>query len=169
MDPVNGTDNPNSVEGGNSVTKDERSAWDTAQWDRHVQSETDRRVKDAQKKWREDLAAQLTAKDKDAETKITGVLEQAKQAEARAAFAELAHKEGIADIRAAWAVVKEYGLMSDKGGVDFNKLKDAHPALFAAAKNTVVRHVDDTKGANGKTDMTALIRHAAQRNVISAG
>jgi hypothetical protein len=93
-------------------------------------------VTDAQKKWREDLAAQVTAKDKDAETKITTVLEQAKQAETRAAFAELAHGAGIADIRAAWAVVKEYGLANDKGVVDFNKLKDAHPALFAPAKST---------------------------------
>ena len=166
----NATDNGGATGTGDQA-KDERAGWTVEQWQDFHQREADRRVTEAQKKWREDLAAQLTAKDQDAEQRISTVLEQAKQAETRAAFAELAHKAGIADIRAAWAVVKEYGLADDKGSVNFDTLKEAHPALFATQNKTTtaVRPVDDTKGSDGKINMTAVIRNEARKNVVAVG
>jgi len=140
--------------------KDERSGWTVEQWQEYAQREADKRVTDAQKKWRTDLAAQLTAKDQDAETRIVAALEQAKQAETRAAFAERANEAGITDVRAAWAVVKEYGLSDDKGGVDFKQLKDNHPALFGAAKQSVSvagRKPDTGENPGGKPDMNKLL------------
>ena len=160
-----GADNANASGGApatdNKQPQDERAKWTPEQWADFTQRESDRRVTEAQKKWREDLAAQLAAKDKDAETRITSVLEQAKQAETRAACAERAHEAGIADIRAAWAVVKEYGLASDKGEVDFKKLQDAHPALFVSKS---VQSVAGKPGdvTHGKTNMTALLRAEAR-------
>ena len=142
--------------------QDDRAKWTPEQWADFTQRESDRLVSEAQKKWRDDLAAQLTAKDKDAETRISAVLEQAKQAEARAEFAERATDAGISDVRAAWAVVKEYGLANDKGLVDFKKLKDAHPALFGIAVRQSVAGKPGDVTRDGKTDMTALLRRAAR-------
>jgi hypothetical protein len=159
MSEQNGAANTNADAGAQNAPKtDERSGWTAEQWQDFAQREADRRVTEAQKKWREDLTAQLTAKEQDAETRIGAVLEKAKQAETRAAFAERANEAGIADIRAAWAVVKEYGLADNTGAVDFKKLKDAHPALFAGAKQSVAGRPSDTGAKTGKPDMNALIR-----------
>ena len=161
-----GADNANVTTGAENAPnpQDERAGWTPEQWADFTQRESDRRVTEAQKKWREDLAAQLTAKEQDAETRINAVLEQAKQAETRAAFAERANEAGIADVRAAWAVVKEYGLADDKGAVDFKALKDAHPALFAASVRQSVagRPADtDVQIATPKT-LGAALKQALQ-------
>jgi hypothetical protein len=171
-DENTGTANANGNGGGAGTaqgSQDDRTKWTTDQWQDFTQRESDRRVTDAQKKWREDLAAQLTAKDKDAEQKISTVLEQAKQAEARAAFVELAHASGIADVKAAWAVVKEYGLSDSKGNVDFGKLKDAHPSLFVGQSKPSVVHRQDDAGNGEKLNMTKILRLAAQRNTVVTG
>ncbi len=158
------TDNGGAAGNGNNAGTDERAKWTPEQWADFAQREADRRVTEAQKKWREDLTAQLTAKDRDAEQRIAATLEKAKQAETRAAFVERANDAGVADLRAAWAVVREYGLADDKGRVDFDKLKADHPTLFAGQKP--VRSVAGTPGDTGnnnKLDMTALIRQSALR------
>ena len=113
-------------------TTDERAKWTTSDWEDFAQREADRRVTDAQKKWRQDLTEQLTAKEKDAETKITEALTKAEQAETRAAFVEQATSAGIADLKAAWALVQtsKDDFTDRRGNVDFEKLKTEHPALF---------------------------------------
>ncbi len=156
-----GADNQGNVDGNGETN--ERAKWTPEQWETWAAREADRRVSDAQKKWRGDLTAQLTAKDQDAETRVQTALQQAQQAETRAAFAERATTVGIADVRAAWAVVKEYGLANDKGEVDFDKMKDAHPSLFAAQprKTTPAGRTPDTGGKN-KLSMTDILRKEYQ-------
>lgn len=148
--------------GGAKAPQDERAKWTPDQWADFTQREADRRVTEAQKKWRDDLTAQLTAKDRDAESKIQEALAKAEQAETRAAFVERAGTAGVVDVKAAWAVVQTEGdtFRDRRGGVDFDKLKAEHPSLFvSAAKQSIASHRADV-GTGGKTDMNALLRGA---------
>ena len=141
----------------------ERANWTPEQWEDWATLEAGRRVTDAQKKWNTDLAERLTAKEKDSETKINEVLKRAEQAETRAAFAERANKAGISDMKAAWALVQTAAddYTDRRGEVDFDKLKENHPALFGVEnKRRPVSNAPGDSVAKPKTLGDALKRTA---------
>ncbi len=107
--------------------------------------EVDRRVYEAQKKWKTDLDAILAQKDKDAETKLSDVQSTAAEASSRAAFMEKAVAEGVTDIKAAYVVAKEYKYW-DGEKLDVESLRKNHPGLFEEDVRTAARE----GGATGK-------------------
>lgn len=124
--------------------------------------EADRRVSQAQAKWVEDLTKELGTKDLSAvKSRLETLQAEAQTATARAEFTEAAHKNGISDIKGAWAIAKAENLIDDKGGVDFEKLKTEHPGLFGTSqKQTLLNRNADTGQKKG-IDMTAELRKAA--------
>lgn len=141
---------------------DGRDKWTRDDWDRHVQRESDRRVTEALKKREEEYKALLSDTNKTAEEKLKTYEAQLQDERTRADFLAEAISHGITDPRAAYAVVKEYKFADNKGRVNFEELKKAHPALFAQSGSTrsVAGATGDTGG--GKRNMTQLLRDAAR-------
>jgi len=130
-----------------------------ADLDAAIQREADRRVTEAQKKWRSDLETTIADKTKDSDAKLTELTGKASEAEARATFAEEAGAQGVTDIRAAYAVAKSEGLIKD-GKPDWKKLQSEHPALFGKLRTTAAAEKADI-GSKQKPNMTQLLRAAA--------
>lgn len=150
-----------TINGGGSGDgqKTAKTTYTQAEFDAALQREADRRVGQAQKKWRDEQAELIADKTKDADTKLAELTTRASEAEARATFAEGANKEGVVDIKAAYAVAKSEGLIKD-GKPDWKRLRDEHPALFGATtRKTSANDTPDLK--KGKPDMNALLRAAA--------
>jgi len=141
---------------GNEKKVDERATWTVEDWTREI----DRRVNEAQKKWRADMQAALAAKDADAESKIAKLQADLREAESRAAFGERALAAGVTDIVAAYAVAKTKNMLND-GGCDFDRLKREHPALFATATraDAAAGRRGDT-GDDGKLNMSRVLAQA---------
>ena len=140
----------------------ERDAWTAQDWERHVQREADRRVTDALKKSEEKYTALLADTKTTAEQKLNEYQTQLAQERARAEFLGAATQKGVNDVRAAWAVAREFGYLSgDK--VNWDGMREAHPGLFLApAKTTSAAAGAPDVGTRGsKPDMNRLIRQAA--------
>ena len=150
----------NGAAGGNAGdSQGTAKTYTQADFDAALRSEADRRVTEAQKKWKSDLEATIADKTKDAESKLTELTGKASEAEARATFAEEAGSQGVTDIRAAYAVAKAEGLIKD-GKPDWKKLQAEHPALFGKPRTTAAAENADVKNAT-KPDMNQLLRAAA--------
>jgi hypothetical protein len=130
------TDNGGNATGGTAGATDERANWTRTDWERHVQRESDRRVTDALTKKEAEYKALLTDTKTTADEKLKQYEAQLSSERMRAEFMAAANAKGITDPRAAYAVVKEYGLADDRGRVNFDKLKSEHPLLFAASGST---------------------------------
>lgn len=79
-------------------------------------------------------AAAAAEEGSDAKTRLEGMAADLDRATRRAEFAEAAHAAGVADVRLAWlAVEADETLLTRTGAVDFEALKQAHPAVFATA------------------------------------
>lgn len=141
---------------------DGRDKWTREDWERHVQRESDRRVTDALKKREDEYKALLSDTNKTAEEKLNTYEAQLQEERTRADFLAEAISHGITDPRAAYAVVKEYKFADNRGRINFDDLKKAHPALFAQSGGTrsVAGATGDTGG--GKRNMTQLLRDAAR-------
>jgi hypothetical protein len=85
--------------------------------------------------------------------------------ETKAEFYEVAHEAGVTDLKLAYIVAKEEKLIDKRGNVDFDKLKEAHPSLFASPRRPPGDAGAGTGGeGSGRTrDMNAAIRAAAGR------
>lgn len=156
-------DEPNGKNGNTGTPPADTSpekAYTKEEFDAALQRETDRRLTKAQTKWAEDLKTAFGTSDiEQAKKHVETISGQAKQAEIRAAFAERATTAGIVDLKAAWAVAKEYGLISEKGDVDLKKLESDHPSLFGPKPRSVGGA--PTGDPPQKRNMTALLRKAA--------
>jgi multidrug efflux pump subunit AcrA (membrane-fusion protein) len=138
---------------------DTGKVWTDKEFQDALTREADRRVSQAQAKWADDMKATLgTADLNGVKSQLETLASQAKQTEARANFAEAAITQGIADVKAAWAVAKEYGLINEKGKTDFEELKKNHPSLFAQPRNGTPAGRPASAGEPGKTNVTALLR-----------
>jgi hypothetical protein len=142
--------------------------WTESEFQDALTREADRRVSQAQAKWADDMKATLGTTDLNGvKNQIEALATEAKQIKARADFAEASISQGISDIKAAWAVAKEYGLISDKGKADFDELKKNHPSLFAITQRTgTPAGRPASAGDPGKTNVTAMIRDAVRGNQL---
>ena len=87
------------------------------------------------------------------------------QAEARATFYEEAHAAGITNLKLAWIVVGNDGLMDARGRVNWDSLKKTYPELFGAATRTAPGNagVGTNKQPGGAASMNDFIRAASGR------
>lgn len=123
-----------------------------------LQREADRRVSDAQKKWKADLEATIADKTKDAETRLTELQNKAEQAEAYAAFIEQATGAGIRNVKAAYKVANP-DYFDKRGRFDIDAFRKDNPEFFVPAANA---NAGAGAGATTTTsDMNAMIRRAA--------
>ena len=80
----------------------------------------------------------------------------------RIAFLEGAGAKGVKDARLAWALAQTENTFTDDGKVDWAKLKEASPTLFAAPLKTSAGSGTDTPPAIA--DVNARIRAAANKS-----
>lgn len=96
---------------------------------------------DSERTARTSLDKQLKAISKQAgddtalKAQIDKLAEDNREAGSKAEFYEAAHGAGVRNLRLAWVAAKEMGLMED-GKVDFAKLKEVAPELFAVVTAT---------------------------------
>jgi len=152
-------------DGGNGAggsAGDERDKWTRAEWERHAQKESDRRVTDALKEREEEFKTLLASTSATAEEKLKHYETQLAQERTRAEFMAEATAKGVADPKAAFLVATSAGFVSDKGVIDFDRLKKDHPVLFGSAVATSAAGARPDTGGSGKLNMTAMIRQAAK-------
>lgn len=83
--------------------------------------------------------------------------------ESRAAFYEEAHSAGVKNLKLAWAAAQTFEAKDRNGNVDFAKLKEAAPELFALpVAKTPPANAGAGAGQQGivKQDMNAFMRNA---------
>lgn len=141
---------------------DGRDKWTRTEWERWAESESDRKVSKTIKEKEDGFKALLSDATRTAEEKLKTYEAQLQDERTRADFLAEAISHGITDPRAAYAVVKEYKFADNRGRINFDELKKAHPALFAQSGGTrsVAGAAGDTGG--GKRNMTQLLRDAAR-------
>jgi hypothetical protein len=107
-------------------------------------------------------AAKKAEKGSEMEAALTAMAEKAADAERQARFYEVAGAAGITNLRLAWIVAKEAGLIDRQGIVNMEALKSQFPELFrgpAAGKGNAGAGIGQTGGP--KPDMNAFIRRSA--------
>jgi hypothetical protein len=127
-----------------------------------LQREADRRVNEAQKKWRAEQDALLADKTKDAEAKILALSEENAEATRFADFVDVASKSGIRNLKAAYMVAVGGEYLDAKGKFDLKTFQTDNPEFFGVSANA-----NAGAGAGGGSvhtnDINALIRAAAGR------
>ena len=123
-----------------------------------LQREADRRVSEAQRKWKEQLDATVADKTRDAEAKLAELTATAQAAQEYASFIETATGAGIRNVKAAYKVAKD-DYINKAGTFDVKKFRADNPEFFAPAPNA-----NAGAGAGAATpsnDVSAFIRAAA--------
>jgi len=123
-----------------------------------IESATSAAVNAALKKHREEQAALIADKTKDAEAKLAEVGKRAEEAERYGVFVDAAIPAGVTDLKAAYVVAKELGYFK-AGKLDITEFKKEHPAFFAI-KSANVNGGAGTGGATPSGGMNAFIRSA---------
>lgn len=122
--------------------------------------ETETELRDALKKLEGVEGAQETVTE--LESKLDDAQKQREAAERERDFITEAVREGVTDPTLAWAAVQGNETLLDRRGlVDFGKLKEQHPALFAKGSPPPPDGTPGTGGntpPEGKPDMNDLIR-----------
>jgi hypothetical protein len=96
-------------------------------------------------------------------TQLERMAADAEVAEKKATFYADAHEAGVKNLRVAWAAAKELGTHTRSGDVDFAKLKEVAPELFASTKTPVPpANAGNGAGQQGvvKAGMNDFIRNA---------
>ena len=143
-------------------TGNERDKWSRSDWERFHQSESDRRVTEALKKKEEDYKTLLENTTATADEKLKAYETQLSEERTRAEFMSLANSKGVADPKAAWAVVKQSELTDGKGKIDFDELKKNYPSLFGGNGGVQSVAGKQSTTTNGKTDMNQILRNAVK-------
>ena len=99
-----------------------------------LQREVDRRVTEAQRKWKEQMDGTIADKTRDAESKLAELSGRAEEAERKAGFVESASAAGIRNVNAAYLVAK-HGDYIKSGRLDIDKFRKDNPEFFASAPN----------------------------------
>ena len=165
-EPTNATPNANAggSAGANAGGSADKENWTTAQWEKHVQSESDRRMSlhnDSLKRKEADFQTLIADNTRTADEKLKQYEADLQTERTRSDFYADAQKNGVADVRAAWAVAREEKLLAN-GRVHWDDIKTAHPALFSKVTATPAGRANDV-GTDGKINMTALLRRQAKR------
>lgn len=83
--------------------------------------------------------------------------------EMRAVFYEEAHKQKVVDLKAAFVIAKDSGLIDDRGRIDWDTFKTQHGYLIERQPTPRANAGNGTTAPqpSASTDMNALIRKAA--------
>lgn len=124
-----------------------------------LQREADRRVSDAQKKWRAEQDALIADKTKDAETKLAELQSKAEEAERYAGFIESATAAGIRNVKAAYKVAQgEY--IDKRGRFDIDAFRKDNPEFFTPHSSANAGNGTGSV-SSPQNDMNAHIRRVA--------
>lgn len=129
--------------------------------DADLQREADRRVTEAQKKWKSDQEALLADKTKDAETKLAELASKAEEAERYADFVAAGAAAGVRNVKAAYLVAKHGEYFDKKGGLELERFRKENPEFFSAPPNANAGAGAGSGG--GAQSMNDFIRAAAGR------
>lgn len=100
-----------------------------------LQRESDRRVSEAQKKWKEQLDTAIADKTKDAEAKLAELSKATEAAQKYATFLEGATTAGIRNVKAAYMVATGGDYLKRDGRLDIDKFQKDNPEFFAPHPN----------------------------------
>jgi hypothetical protein len=127
-----------------------------------LQREADRRVTEAQKKWKTEQEALIADKTKDAETKLAELQSKAEEAERYADFVASVTMAGVKNVKAAYLVAKGGEYFDKKGALELDRFKKENPEFFSST--TANANAGAGAGAaNGTGGMNDWIRQAAGR------
>ena len=94
--------------------------------------EADRRVNEAQKKWKSEQDALIADRTKDAEAKLQELQTKAEEASRKADFMSVAIAGGIKNLEAAYLVAVAHGHFTRAGKLDLVGLKEDVPEFFVS-------------------------------------
>lgn len=124
-----------------------------------LQREADRRVSEAQKKWRSEQDSLIADKTKDAETKLAELQAKAEESERYAGFIESATAAGIRNVKAAYKVAQgDY--IDKRGRFDIDAFRKDNPEFFTSPPTANAGNGTGTT-PTAKDDMNAHIRRVA--------
>jgi len=118
---------------------------------------------DAEKSLREAAAELETGSD--AQKKVLELADAEAAALLKADFYEAAHEKDVSNLKLAYVVAQQDGLIDKRGKIDFDTLKKSYPELFIKKIVPPGGAGDGTGGKlpGGKVDMNDLIRKKAGR------
>jgi len=123
--------------------------------------------RDARGKAEKDLRdiADKLEKGSDAQKEVLKLADKVAEGTQKSDFYEEAHEEGVSNLKLAYVVAMQDGLISKRGKIDWKTLKESYPELFSKIKIPDGDAGDGTgsKRPGGKMDMNALIRKKAGR------
>jgi hypothetical protein len=132
---------------------------DTVKSERDEKKKLDKRLKELSKSLED---------GSDAKADVEKLRTELSDANRRADFTETAHREGVSNIRLAWAAVRELGLVDERGQVDFADLKKQAPELFRSERlsgvppgNAGAGTAPGSARSGSPRGMNAFIRQAA--------
>jgi len=121
--------------------------------------------RDARKTAEKDLRAVAKKLDEgsDAQNEVLKLADQVAEGTTKADFYEEAHKAGVSNLKLAYHVATTEELFDKRGGVNFDKMKDAYPELFGKKAPPKGNAGDGTGSAPGgqKVGMNEYIRRSA--------
>ena len=117
--------------------------------------------KEAEKSLRE-VAAKLE-KGSEAQKEVLRLADENAATNTKAEFYEDAHKAGVSNLKLAYHVATTEELFDKRGGVNFEKMKEAYPELFGKKQVVKGNAGEGTGTAPGGKDvsMNAYIRRSA--------
>ena len=122
--------------------------------------EADRRATAARKAALAEQQALIADATKTAEAKLAEISAKAEEAERYATFCDAATQNGIRNLKAAYAVAREFGLVKD-GKFDVSEFKKKAPEFFASTVGAAPGAGTQSPAPTG--GMNAFIRAAAGR------
>jgi biopolymer transport protein ExbD len=121
---------------------------------------TERTAREELEKQLRKLAKQADA-GSDAQKELTETADKLAATERRDKFYEVAHEEGVKNLKLAWLAAQEF--MDEDGEVKLDAMKKAYPELFASKQKVNVNAGDGMQNQQAPLDMNSLIRRAAGR------
>lgn len=111
-----------------------------------------------------DLAGKAE-KGSELEKQLNDLLTQQQTAQTRAEFYEAAHAAGVSNLKLAFLVASQEGLIDQKGRVNFDEMKKSFPELFGASQKPAPANAGTGTNAPtaGAQNMNQFIRRAAGR------
>jgi TolA-binding protein len=111
-----------------------------------------------------DLAGKAE-KGSELEKQLNDLLTQQQTAQTRAEFYEAAHAAGVSNLKLAYVVASQEGLIDQKGRVNFDEMKKQFPELFGASQKPAPGNAGT--GTNNqlsdRTSMDEFIRRKVNR------
>lgn len=161
QDGGQGTQDANGGAGG-AADQDQKTGGAKTYTADELQREADRRVTEAQKKWKAEQDALLTDTTKNAETKLAELKAKTEEAERYADFIEKGTASGIRNHKAAYLVAKHGDYFDKKGNLELERFKKENPEFFGVTANADAGRGAGGGGGKGGT-MNDFIRAAAGR------